>query len=101
MDFKTRIEDVLTETGFAEARPAKMTVDDLLKYVRFVSRSGTEVRAEPGPQVACCLSRHRCTLCMMISITYTSPELNWESRQTPVQPILIVTLIGCVARSTR
>ena len=31
-DFKTRIDNVLTETGFAEARPAKMTIDDLLKY---------------------------------------------------------------------
>lgn len=32
-DFKTRIDNVLTETGFAEARPAKMTIDDLLKCV--------------------------------------------------------------------
>jgi 18S rRNA (adenine1779-N6/adenine1780-N6)-dimethyltransferase len=37
IDFKTRIEDVLTETGFADARPAKMTVDDLLKYVHRLS----------------------------------------------------------------
>ena len=33
IDFKTRIDNVLTETGFTEARPAKMTIDDLLKYV--------------------------------------------------------------------
>jgi hypothetical protein len=32
-DFKTRVDNVLTETGFADARPAKMTIDDLLKYV--------------------------------------------------------------------
>jgi len=33
IEFKTRIDNVLRETGFAEARPAKMTIDDLLKYV--------------------------------------------------------------------
>jgi len=33
IEFKTRIDNVLRETGFAEARPAQMTIDDLLKYV--------------------------------------------------------------------
>ena len=32
---KQKIEDILTESGFADARAAKMDVDDLLKSVSF------------------------------------------------------------------
>lgn len=38
-DFKTKINALLTETGFSETRPAKMDIDDLLKYVSFLSLS--------------------------------------------------------------
>jgi 18S rRNA (adenine1779-N6/adenine1780-N6)-dimethyltransferase len=31
MDFKDRIEQILTDSGFSDARAAKMDVDDLLK----------------------------------------------------------------------
>lgn len=78
--FKTRIDKVLTETGFAEARPAKMTIDDLLKYVRRLIQY--EFRAEAALQIARCLSRHRCTLFIIPFITYTSPITNWEPDKT-------------------
>ena len=58
--FKTRIDDVLVETGFAEARPAKMTIDDLLKYVHRLIQY--ELRAEAAPKITRRLSRHWCTL---------------------------------------
>lgn len=32
---KARVEEVLNATGYSEQRAAKMTVDDLLKYVVF------------------------------------------------------------------
>ena len=30
---KARVEEVLNSTGYSEQRAAKMTIDDLLKYV--------------------------------------------------------------------
>jgi hypothetical protein len=33
VDMKSKIDDVLRSTGFFEARPAKMAIVDLLKYV--------------------------------------------------------------------
>jgi hypothetical protein len=33
VNMKQKIEDILTETGYSEQRAAKMSVDDLLKYV--------------------------------------------------------------------
>lgn len=35
---KARVEEVLNSTGYSEQRAAKMTVDDLLKYVLFFLR---------------------------------------------------------------
>lgn len=32
---KARVEEVLNSTGYSEQRAAKMSVDDLLKYVVF------------------------------------------------------------------
>jgi 18S rRNA (adenine1779-N6/adenine1780-N6)-dimethyltransferase len=36
-DIKKKVEDVLNDTGFTEQRAAKMSVDDLLKYVSIES----------------------------------------------------------------
>jgi hypothetical protein len=80
VDFKTRIDNVLTETGFTEARPAKMTIDDLLKYVHRLTQY--ELRAEAASQIARCLSRHRCTLCIIIFFTFTLLNTNWELAET-------------------
>jgi hypothetical protein len=33
VDFKIKVDEVLKDTGFSDARPAKMTIDDLLKCV--------------------------------------------------------------------
>ncbi|KAG9047194.1 Dimethyladenosine transferase [Tulasnella sp. UAMH 9824] len=33
VDFKTKVNNILTETGFYETRPAKMDIDDLLKLL--------------------------------------------------------------------
>jgi hypothetical protein len=33
VDMKQKAEDILAETGYSEQRAAKMSVDDLLKYV--------------------------------------------------------------------
>ena len=33
VDMKQKVEDILTKTGYSEQRAAKMSVDDLLKYV--------------------------------------------------------------------
>lgn len=33
MDFKVKVDDILTNSGFADSRAAKMDVDDLLKSV--------------------------------------------------------------------
>lgn len=33
MDFKTKVDGILVQNGYSEVRPAKMDIDDLLKYV--------------------------------------------------------------------
>jgi len=33
VDFKIKVDEVLKDTGFSEVRPAKMTIDDLLKLL--------------------------------------------------------------------
>ena len=33
VDFKAKVDDILTESGYSGVRPAKMDIDDLLKSV--------------------------------------------------------------------
>ena len=33
VDFKTKVNEILTNSGYSESRPAKMDIDDLLKCV--------------------------------------------------------------------
>ncbi|KDQ16992.1 hypothetical protein BOTBODRAFT_172602 [Botryobasidium botryosum FD-172 SS1] len=40
IDMKTRIENILTETGYSESRPAKMDLDDLLKLLSAFHEAG-------------------------------------------------------------
>ncbi|KAG8908944.1 Dimethyladenosine transferase [Tulasnella sp. 403] len=40
VDFKTKVNEILTETGFSETRPAKMDIDDLLKLLDAFHKEG-------------------------------------------------------------
>jgi hypothetical protein len=64
VNMKQKIEDILTKTGYSEQRAAKMSVDDLLKYVLPITID-TSLRRAFLSQTIISIPRRWHSLCMI------------------------------------